>query len=147
MEIINEIRNTEDYKNFKEIIDNLDDLIFKSDGNRVLLNTRKLILDFSDENYMKVFLYEKELRKIEDYCDKFFECSQNGFSYELGCKYQKIKFDSIDNIRSEIRWLEKLISIYDEFYKEEIKIILDLIDDLNKFKKYCESFIEKDKLC
>lgn len=36
------------------------------------------------EVYAALVFKHNILSKIEDYCDKFFDCKENGFSYELG---------------------------------------------------------------
>ena len=72
----------------------------------------KNLKEFVGFEYMQALQFREDFSKIQDYCEKFFDCKEKGFSYELGCRYQKIDFDSVENIDGEINFLNSLLKIY-----------------------------------
>lgn len=84
--------------------------------------------------------YLMSFNVIQDYCEKFFDCKDQGFSYILGCRYQKVDFDFPQNIDAEIKYLRALLVIYNPKFNLEISLINALINDLIKFKPEFEKY-------
>lgn len=98
----------------------------------------------SKEVYAAILFNQSAVRKIDDYCCKFFECKEKGLSYELGCYFQNKKYESGQHILNDIDRFKSLLSIYDrKKYPEESKLVEELISDLEEFKEKWVSF-EKD---
>lgn len=96
----------------------------------------------TNNGYIKNLPISKHFKIIQDYSDKFFDCKEKGFSYELGCRYQKIDFDFTPNIDAEINFLKGLLKIYKPEFVEEIKLIENLIRDLKAFKTHFEEYLK-----
>lgn len=104
------------------------------------------------EIYAALIFRHNVLSKIEDYCDKFFDCKERGFSYELGCYFQKCEYKHEGFIRSDINRFKSLLEIYNsDKFPEEYKLISELVNDLKSFledwiifeKEYPELFKDK----
>lgn len=88
----------------------------------------------SKEIYTALLFKHNVLDKIECYCDKFFDCKEDGLSYELGCYFQKIEYKYKGFIESDINKFNSLLKVYNsEKYPKEYKLIIDLIEDLKYF--------------
>lgn len=86
------------------------------------------------EIYSALIFKHNVLSKIEYYCDKFFECKEHGFSYELGCYFQKREYQYEGFIESDISKFNSLLEVYNsEKYPEEYKLISELVNDLKSF--------------
>lgn len=56
----------------------------------------------SKEVYAAILFSKYALRSIDDYCCKFFECKEHGFSYEIGCYLQNREYVHKYMISSDI---------------------------------------------
>lgn len=83
--------------------------------------------------YEAVAMQANVIFKADILCDLFFDCKEKGFSYELGCYFQK-HFDDYNNlakIDSDITMLSHLLGVYDfQNYPEEFKYIRYAIEVL-----------------
>lgn len=141
MEKFNKIRRTDKFNRFVEMMNGIEKLQ-KHQYTGILNEVYNNLKEFAGSELVRAFEYRKKVMVIEDYCDRFFDCKEKGFSYELGCKYQKIDFDFPENIDGEIRWLENLCNVYNPEFKDELLIIRELIIDLGEFKKYFTKYYE-----
>jgi hypothetical protein len=139
----NEIRKTDKFQRFATIMDRVNYLEEKHGYSSVTNDIKQELIELMGDKYLDVYEFRQKFSKIQDYCEKFFECPEKGFSYELGCKYQHIKFDYPANVKAEIDWLNDLLKIYNSDYKEEIKLIEELINDLKIFKKYFKAIASR----
>jgi hypothetical protein len=133
MEKYNAFSRSDKFQDVVGILDQVERLQnFKSSS--ALQSIYNKVIDLAGTGFRDAIEYRKHFRVIQDYCEKFFECkTKGGFSYELGCRYQKIDFDFPQNIEGEIKYLEALLRIYNPFFTEEISIINSLIIDLKEF--------------
>lgn len=98
----------------------------------------------SKEVYAALLFGYNVVRKIEDYCDKFFDCQEHGFSYELGCYFQKREYQSSGFIEADIKRFNSLIEVYDsEKYPEECKLLQELVKDLQWFLRKWNDYEEE----
>lgn len=96
------------------------------------------------EIYAALLFSHNVVRKIEDYCCKFFECNEQGLSYELGCYFQKRKYESRGFIEADIKRFNSLIEVYDsEKYPEECKLLQELVKDLQWFLRKWNDYEEE----
>lgn len=85
----------------------------------------------SKEIYTALIFGYNVISKIEDYCDKFYECKEHGLSYEIGLYFQKKEYTHNGLIKSDIEKFKALLKVYNsEKFPEEYRLINDLIDDL-----------------
>ena len=140
---LNEIQKTDQFKRFTTIMNRVNHLEEKHGYSSTTNDIRQELIELMGNKYLDAYDLMKSFSKIQDYCEKFFECEEKGFSYELGCKYQHIKFDYAQNIEGEINWLKGLVKIYNPAYKEEIRLILSLINDLYRFKEKFEAIVKR----
>lgn len=86
------------------------------------------------EIYAALIFKHNVLSKIEDYCCKFFESKEHGLSYELGCYFQKRKYQHEGFIESDINRFNSLLKVYNsEQFPEEYRLISELVNDLKSF--------------
>lgn len=98
----------------------------------------------SKEVYAALLFGYNVVRKIEDYCDKFFDCYEHGFSYELGCYFQKREYQSRGFIEADIKGFSSLVEVYDsEKYPEEYKLLQELVKDLQWFLRKWNDYEEE----
>lgn len=116
-------------------------------------NYRYRIESLVSKEIHAALLFNKIIRKIEDYCCKFFECAEHGFSYELGCYFQKREYKHEGFIKSDIDKFKALMLIYNQDkFPKEYKLIQELINDLEQLfedwsdfeKDYPELFYKED---
>lgn len=118
-----EIRKTDEYKNADSVYTMLP-INYK-------YRIEKLV---SKEVYTALIFSHNVLSKIEDYCDKFFDCKENGLSYEIGCYFQKREYQHDGFITRDINKYTALLKVYDsEKYPEEYRLISELVNDLKSF--------------
>ena len=134
MKKFNNIRQTDKFSRLVSMFSDIEALERKTNGSAMLSHLKENLIEFVGHDYMQAIQFIKDFSKIQDYCEKFFECEEKGFSYELGCRYQKIDFDFTENIDGEIRFLTHLLSIYSSEFPKEIELINSLISDLEEFK-------------
>lgn len=90
----------------------------------------------SKEVYSALLFNFHVLRKIEDYCCAFFECSEKGLSYEIGCYFQKREYQHEGFIQRDIDKFSALLKVYNkEIYPQEYNLIKNLVTSLCWFKK------------
>lgn len=95
------------------------------------------------EIYIALVFDYNVVRKIEDYCSKFFDCKEHGFSYELGCYFQKMEYQSRGFIESDIKRFSSLIAVYNsDRFPEEYKLLQELVKDLQWFLEKWDSYEE-----
>jgi len=140
MEKYNNIRKTDKFNNLTRLFANIDALYNKLGDVHLVSDTRQKLEEFAGYRYMQAVQFRKHFAVIQDYCSKFFNCKEKGFSYELGCRYQKIDFDITPNIDAEIKYLKGLLNIYKPEFVQEIVIIESLIKDLEAFKPHFEEY-------
>jgi len=136
---LNEIQKTDKFQSFAAIMDNIYYLEEKHGYSSITNDIRQELIELMGNKYLNVYDYLKNFSEIKHYSDKFFDCEEKGFSYELGCRYLNIKFDYPQNVEGEINWLKDLLKIYNPDYKEEIRLILSLINNLYRFKEQFEA--------
>jgi hypothetical protein len=153
MEKFNVMSQTENFETKKQIFNDLRKQIELNnikgiDQERINRVFNRFSEKFISNNVLEAIEYSNEFDEIKDYCEKFFDIKESneiGFSYELGCRYQKIDFDNSENIIGEIKYLKNLLKIYNENFPEEVKLIFQLILDLKdfypKFIKYSNTEI------
>lgn len=134
MKKFNDIRQTEKFSRLVSMLSDIDALERKTNGSSILSHLKENLTEFVGHDFMQAIQFRKDFSKIQDYCEKFFECEEKGFSYELGCRYQKIDFDFPENIDVEIRFLANLLSVYSVEFPKEIELIKSLISDLEEFR-------------
>lgn len=97
----------------------------------------------SKEVYAAILFSKYVLRSVDDYCCKFFECKEHGFSYEIGCYLQKREYVYKGMISSDINKFSSLLSIYDkDRYPEESRLVEEFVHNLESFLKKWEDFEE-----
>ena len=97
----------------------------------------------SKEIYSALLFKFDVVSKIEDYCDKFFDCGEKGLSYELGCYFQKREYEHEGFIESDIRRFSSLLKVYNkQKYPKEYELICNLIASLAIFKERWLSYEE-----
>lgn len=143
MKKYNEIRKTDKFSYLTCLFANIDVLYKKLGDVHIVSDTHQKLQEFAGYEYMQAIEYRKHFAVIQEYCTKFFECKEKGFSYELGCRYQKIDFDLTPNIDSEINYLKGLLRIYKPEFKHQIKLIEELIIDLEAFKPHFDDYLNK----
>lgn len=118
-----EIRKTDEYKNADSVYTLLP------------INYKYRIESLiSKEVYTALLFSHNVLSKIECYCDKFFDCKEHGLSYELGCYFQKHKYQHAGFIESDINRFNSLLRVYNsEQFPEEYRLISELVNDLKSF--------------
>ena len=141
MKKYNEIRKTDKFSCLTSLFANLDALYEKLGDVYLVSNTHQNLQEFAGYEYVQAIRFRKHFAVIQDYCDKFFECKEKGFSHNLGCRYQKIDFDFTPNIDAEINWLKGLLKIYKPEFAQEISIIESLIKDLEEFKPHFDEYL------
>lgn len=101
----------------------------------------------SKEVYAAILFYNCTFRSVDDYCCKFFECKEHGFSYEIGCYLQKREYVYKGMISSDINKFSSLLSVYDKNrYPEESRLVEEFMHNLESILKKWEDF-EKDWPC
>lgn len=86
------------------------------------------------EIYAALLFQYNVLSNIENYCDKFFDCDEHGFSYELGCYFQNREYQHEGFIQSDINKFSHLLKVYNaENFKKEYNLIIELVKDLKAF--------------
>lgn len=141
MKKYNEIKNTDKFTYLTCLFANIDALGEKHGETHLVTDTRQKLQEFAGFELMNAIRFRKHFSVIEDYCEKFFDCKEKGFSYELGCRYQKIDFDYTPNIDAEISYLKGLLNIYKPEFAQEISIIKNLIKDLEAFKPHFDEYL------
>jgi len=141
MEKYNKIRHTNKFSYLTTLFANLDALGKKHGETHLITDTRQKLQEFAGYEFMNAIRFRKEFEVIRDYCEKFFDCKEKGFSYQLGCRYQKIDFDFTPNIDAEIDYLKGLLKIYNPVFAQEINLIEKLIEDLEKFKPHFDEYL------
>lgn len=142
MKKYNEIRKTDKFSYLTCLFANIDALYKKLGDVHLVSDTHQKLEEFAGYEYMQAIRFRKHFAVIQDYCEKFFECKEKGFSYELGCRYQKIDFDFTPNIDAEINYLKGLLNIYKPEFAQEISIIKSLIKDLEAFKPHFDEYLK-----
>lgn len=102
----------------------------------MLPNEHKFLVEriVSKKIYAAIIFNHKVLSVIDSYCCKFFDCTDKGLSYELGCYFQNRKYESDGFIESDIRKFESLLKIYNaSSYPNEFNLIRNLVQDLRIF--------------
>ncbi len=93
------------------------------------------------EIYAALLFSHNVVRKIEDYCCKFFECNEQGLSYELGGYFQKRKYESRGFIESDIERFSSLVKVYNSLhYPKEFDLLQELLKDLQWFLEKWDSY-------
>ena len=128
---IYEIRKTDEYQNASSLWDIIDDN-----------NKWKLEAVIGSHLYsILVFVNKLMIPLIENNCDLAFDCSEHGFSYEIGCYFQNKKYLNLDNINSDIKKFSDLKNIYDkDSFPEEVKLLDKITDNLTKFISRCKTY-------
>lgn len=139
MKKFNDIRQTEKFSRLVSMLSDIDALERKTNGSSILSHLKENLTEFVGHDFMQAIQFRKDFSKIQDYCEKFFECEEKGFSYELGCRYQKIDFDFPENIDVEIRFLANLLSVYSVEFPKEIELIKSLISDLKNLDQFSQN--------
>ena len=134
MKKFNDIRQTDKFSRLVAIFSDIEVIARKNNGAAFVSHLVENLKEFIGFEYIQALQFREDFSKIEDYCEKFFDCKEKGFSYELGCRYQKIDFDFVENIDGEIRFLTHLLSIYSSEFPKEIELINSLISDLEEFR-------------
>lgn len=117
-----QIRATDSYRNAASVYFLLPD------------NHKYKIENLISKEVYAALMFNKVISKIEDYCDKFFDCTEAGLSYELGCYFQKVEYQNVSKIERDITKFERLLKVYDSVkYPKEYKLLEELIADLNSF--------------
>ena len=141
MKKYDEIRMTDKFTYLDVMFNNLKEMKVKFGDSYLISNTQLNLMEFAGYEYMKAYRFKQHYDVIRDYCEKFFECKEKGFGYQLGCRYQKISFDFTSNIDGEINWLKGLLNIYSDNFPQEIQLIKSLIIDLEKFKPHFDEYL------
>lgn len=95
------------------------------------------------EVYSAILFANSVINPILDYCDKFFDCKENGFSYELGCYFQKREYQSDGFIQRDIDKFTALLKVYNSNeYPQEYSLITQLVETLKVSKERWLSFEE-----
>ena len=68
--------------------------------------------------------YLDQLSNVQSQCSKFWDL-KCPFSYELGCRYQKINFDFVSNVDGEKKWLKEIRKLYVDSGHKEALIVID----------------------
>lgn len=140
MEKYNNIKNTDQFHYLTSIFSQIELLVVKSAIQTEISRLKSNIEEFAGHEFMAAIRFRKDFSVIQDYCEKFFDCKEEGLSYQLGCRYQNIDFTSSYNIDAEISFLEALLEVYNPKFKGEITLIKFLILDLQKFKVKFEEY-------
>ena len=141
MEKYNKIKSTDKFSCLVNMFSNLDLLKMRGGNDSIISSIICDLEEFSGFEFMDAIRFRKELDIIGDYCEKFFDCDEKGFSYQIGCRYQHIEFDFTENIDAEINYLQGLLKIYNPIYIKEINLIKELICDLIKFKPKFDKYL------
>lgn len=134
MKKFNDIRQTEKFSRLVVMFSDIEVIARKNNGAAFVSHLVENLKEFVGFEYMQALQFREDFSKIQDYCEKFFDCKEKGFSYELGCRYQKIDFDSVENIDGEINFLNSLLKIYSPEFIAEKELIYNLISDLEEFR-------------
>lgn len=79
--------------------------------------------------------------KIGSLCELAYACKERGYSYEIGCYFQNKIYSNLDNVRADICKFESLLKVYDkEAFPEEVKLVSQILQNLNSFEKMCETY-------
>lgn len=112
---------------------------------RLLPDKGKMYLQdtVSKEVYSAILFANSVINPILDYCDKFFDCKESGFSYELGCYFQKREYQSDGFIQVDIGKFTSLLKVYNSNeYPQEYSLITQLVETLKVSKEKWLSFEE-----
>ena len=133
MKKFNNIRQTDKFSRLVAIFSDIE-VIARKNGTASVSHLVENLKEFAGFEYIQALQFREDFSKIQDYCEKFFDCKEKGFSYELGCRYQKIDFDFVENIDGEINFLNNLLKIYSPEFIAEKELIYELISDLEEFR-------------
>lgn len=92
--------------------------------------------------------YLDKLSEVQSMCSKFWSLKGDPLSYDLGCKYQKIKFDFPSNIDSEIKKMLNLRDLYSESETDRpktISVIDETVSLLEELQSEMFTFFENNK--
>lgn len=90
--------------------------------------------------------YLDKLSEVQSMCSEFWSLKEDPLSYDLGCKYQKIKFDFPSNVNSEINELLNFKKIYSETNRPKTLMVIDkTISLLEELQQEMFIFFENNK--